>query len=145
MRGTLPPFSYTPVCSVSYSYGKLSLDLYKCITFKPSEMCKTIVKFWLRAEPGKNYVAATSNKVFLSNQPRQMYKWNRYHIPVDEDRDGPRNVGFFYISGADDCLRRLYWILSPREFQIIAVASPASLIHIFVVYLVHTHNCGGRP
>jgi hypothetical protein len=31
-----------------------------------------------------------------------------YHIPDDEDRDGPRNVGFFYTSDAADCPRKLY-------------------------------------
>jgi hypothetical protein len=50
---------------------------------------------------------------FLGNQLRQMKETN------DEDRDGPRNVGFFYSSDAADCLRRFYWILSPRRLQII--------------------------
>jgi hypothetical protein len=31
-----------------------------------------------------------------------------YHIPDDEDQDGPRNIGFFYTSDAADCPRRLY-------------------------------------
>jgi hypothetical protein len=29
-----------------------------------------------------------------------------YHIPDDEDRDGPRNVGFFQTSDAADTPRR---------------------------------------
>jgi hypothetical protein len=37
----------------------------------------------------------------------------------DEDRDGPRNVCFFYSSDAADCSRRFYCILSPRRLQII--------------------------
>jgi hypothetical protein len=31
-----------------------------------------------------------------------------YHIPDDEERDGPRKVGFFYISHMADCLSSLY-------------------------------------
>jgi hypothetical protein len=31
-----------------------------------------------------------------------------YHIPDDEDRDGTRNIGFFYTSDAADCPRRFY-------------------------------------
>jgi hypothetical protein len=33
-----------------------------------------------------------------------------YHIPNDEDREGPQYVGFFYTSDVADCTRRLYWI-----------------------------------
>jgi hypothetical protein len=33
------------------------------------------------------------------------------HIPDDEDRDGPRNVGFFYSSEAADRPRR--FLLNP--------------------------------
>jgi hypothetical protein len=42
-----------------------------------------------------------------------------YNIPDDEDRDGPRNVGFFYISDVADRPRRFYRILSPRKLQIV--------------------------
>jgi hypothetical protein len=31
-----------------------------------------------------------------------------YHIPDDEDRDRPRNVGLFYTPDAADFPRRLY-------------------------------------
>jgi hypothetical protein len=78
-----------------------------------------------------------SNKIFSGDQPREMNKRNRrfedhlglhhqgcdlipeapwapvsHHIHVDEDRDGPRNVGFFYSSHAADRPRRFYWIRS---------------------------------
>jgi hypothetical protein len=53
-----------------------------------------------------------------------------YHIPVDEDWDGTRNVGFYYIPDAADCPRRLYWILSPRKLQI---------IHCFLILYCFNH------
>jgi hypothetical protein len=38
-------------------------------------------------------------------------------IPDDEDRDGPRNVGFFYSSDAADWLRRFYWVTEIYEHE----------------------------
>jgi hypothetical protein len=41
----------------------------------------------------------------------------------DEEREGSRNVGFFYLSDAADCPRRFYLIMSPRKLQIIRLPS----------------------
>jgi hypothetical protein len=43
------------------------------------------------------------------------------HIPDDEDRDGPRNVGFLYTSDAADCPRRLYCKLNVLNCDYVAV------------------------
>jgi hypothetical protein len=56
------------------------------------------------------------SKILSANQPRQVNERNEapwapvsYHIPDDEDRHGPRNVGFLYSSDAADSPRRFYF------------------------------------
>jgi hypothetical protein len=59
------------------------------------------------------------SKAFSGNQTHCMYKRNRrfeghlglhhqgcvsYHIPDDEDRDGPQNINLFYTSDMADCV-----------------------------------------
>jgi hypothetical protein len=63
---------------------------------------------WLMSEYNNNNNKKAASDLGLSYFKKLSSGLLHHHIPDDEDRDGPRNVGFFYSSDEADRPRRFY-------------------------------------
>jgi hypothetical protein len=108
-------------------YGTLYFITVFKTTFLLQVQRVNLIHIWSEA-----FAATGFNKVFSGNQPRQMHKKTR----LFQDRDDPRNIGFFYTSDVADCPRRLYWI-SLIQF------SPSHIISQKYFLILYTHLCLG--